>query len=135
MPHERSALIDQLRELLTQQRYSSVVIHNYCRSARHFLAYLAGGRLPWIRQSRTTYPATFASSGGSSVSVTVTHPRRGGNRSPEQESTHYCGLCRNRGRLSNRLPVRLKPFAARYATSTGNGCKCSGVSRKRPSAR
>src|SRR5258708_39286445 len=41
MPHDRSALIDQLRELLTEQRYDSVVIHNYCRSARHFLAYLA----------------------------------------------------------------------------------------------
>src|SRR6185437_379769 len=41
MPHDRGALIDQLRELLTEQRYDSVVIHNYCRSARHFLAYLA----------------------------------------------------------------------------------------------
>ena len=41
MPHDRSALIDQLRELLTERRYDSVVIHNYCRSARHFLAYLA----------------------------------------------------------------------------------------------
>src|SRR5260370_14380666 len=41
MPHDRSALIDQLRELLTEQRYDSVVIHNYCRSAKHFLAYLA----------------------------------------------------------------------------------------------
>ena len=41
MPHDRSALIDQLRALLTQQRYDSVVIHNYCRSAEHFLEYLA----------------------------------------------------------------------------------------------
>jgi integrase/recombinase XerD len=41
MPHERIVLIDQLRELLTQQRYNSVVIHNYCRSAEHFLEYLA----------------------------------------------------------------------------------------------
>ena len=37
MPHERGALIDQLRALLTQQRYNSVVIHNYCRSAEHFV--------------------------------------------------------------------------------------------------
>jgi integrase/recombinase XerD len=41
MPNERSVLIDQLRELLTQQRYNSVVIHNQCRSAEHFLEYLA----------------------------------------------------------------------------------------------
>ena len=41
MPNDRSALIDQLRALLTQQRYNSVVIHNYCRSAEHFLEYLA----------------------------------------------------------------------------------------------
>lgn len=41
MPHDRSALIDQLRALLTQQRYNPVVIHNYCRSAEHFLEYLA----------------------------------------------------------------------------------------------
>jgi integrase len=40
VPHERRALIDQLRAL-TQQRYSSVVIHNYWRSAEHFLEYLA----------------------------------------------------------------------------------------------
>jgi integrase/recombinase XerD len=40
MPHDRGALIDQLRALFTQQRYSSVVIHNYCRSAEQFLEYL-----------------------------------------------------------------------------------------------
>ena len=36
MPHDRSALIDQLRAHLKQQRFDSVVIHNYCRSAGHF---------------------------------------------------------------------------------------------------
>lgn len=41
MPHDRGALIDQLRALLTQQRYNPVVVHNYCRSAEHFLEYLA----------------------------------------------------------------------------------------------
>jgi site-specific recombinase XerD len=40
MPYDRGALIDQLRALLTHQRYSSIVIHNYCRSAEHFLEYL-----------------------------------------------------------------------------------------------
>lgn len=41
MPHDHSALITQLRESLTRQRYSRVVVHNYCRNARHFLHYLA----------------------------------------------------------------------------------------------
>ena len=35
MPHDRSALIDQLRALLTQQRYDSLAIHNHCRDAEH----------------------------------------------------------------------------------------------------
>jgi len=37
MRYDRSTLINQLSELLTQQRYNSVVIHNYCRKAAHFL--------------------------------------------------------------------------------------------------
>jgi len=41
VPHHRTALINQLRALLAHQRYSSVVIHNYCRSAELFLEYLA----------------------------------------------------------------------------------------------
>ena len=41
MAHDRCALIDQLRALLTQQRYNPLVIHNYCRSAEHFLEHLA----------------------------------------------------------------------------------------------
>jgi integrase/recombinase XerD len=40
MPNDHSALIGELRGLLTQQRYSEVVIHNYCRNAEHFLSYL-----------------------------------------------------------------------------------------------
>lgn len=41
MPDDHRALIDQLRAHLTQQRYNAVVIHNQCRSAEHFLEYLA----------------------------------------------------------------------------------------------
>ncbi len=41
MPHDRRALIDQLRAHLTQQRYNPAVIHNQCRGAEHFLEYLA----------------------------------------------------------------------------------------------
>ena len=41
MPHDRSALIAQLRDLLTRQRYNVVVVHNHCRNANHFLHFLA----------------------------------------------------------------------------------------------
>jgi hypothetical protein len=41
MPYDRGAPIDQLRALLTQERYSSVVVHNQCWGAEHFLEYLA----------------------------------------------------------------------------------------------
>ena len=41
MSHDRGARVDQLGALLTEQRFSSVVIHNYCRSAELFLEYLA----------------------------------------------------------------------------------------------
>ncbi len=41
MPHDHRALIGQLRELLTQQRYNAVAIQNYCRSADQFLNFLA----------------------------------------------------------------------------------------------
>jgi integrase/recombinase XerD len=40
MSHEHRALVVQFRETLTQQRYSSVVVQNYCRNADHFLSYL-----------------------------------------------------------------------------------------------
>ncbi|HKM74772.1 MAG TPA: site-specific integrase [Stellaceae bacterium] len=45
MPHDHRALIGQLRELLTQQRYNAVAIQNYCRSADHFLNFLAQGKI------------------------------------------------------------------------------------------
>ena len=40
MSHDHSALIAQLRESLTQQRYNSMVVHNYCRNAESFLQLL-----------------------------------------------------------------------------------------------
>lgn len=40
MSHEHRALVVQLREALTQQRYNSAVVHNYCRNADYFLSYL-----------------------------------------------------------------------------------------------
>jgi hypothetical protein len=42
MPHEYGALIAELRDTLTRQRYNRVVIHNYCHNADCFLSYLAG---------------------------------------------------------------------------------------------
>jgi site-specific recombinase XerD len=41
MSHIPNPLVAQLREVLTCQRFSSVVVHNYCRNAAHFLEYLA----------------------------------------------------------------------------------------------
>lgn len=41
MSHDHGVLIAQLREFLTQQRYSTAVVHNYCRNAEYFLQYLA----------------------------------------------------------------------------------------------
>jgi integrase/recombinase XerD len=45
MPHDSGALITQLMETLTQQRYNPVAIHNYCRNAGYFLSYLAKRRI------------------------------------------------------------------------------------------
>lgn len=41
MSHESGTLIAELKELLTQQRYNRVAIHNYCRNADHFLQHLS----------------------------------------------------------------------------------------------
>lgn len=40
MSHDHSALIAQLRESLTEQRYNAMVVHNYCQNAESFLHYL-----------------------------------------------------------------------------------------------
>jgi site-specific recombinase XerD len=41
MPHEYGALIAELRDTLTRQRYNRVVVYNHCRNADCFLSYLA----------------------------------------------------------------------------------------------
>src|SRR5271166_4103621 len=41
MSHDRFALVSQLREFLTHQRYDPVAVYNRCRSAEHFLEYLS----------------------------------------------------------------------------------------------
>jgi integrase/recombinase XerD len=40
MQHEYRALVSQLREALTKQRYNPVVVDNYCRHADYFIVYL-----------------------------------------------------------------------------------------------
>lgn len=40
MTHGYSALVSELRDALTRLRYNRVAVHNYCRNADHFLAYL-----------------------------------------------------------------------------------------------
>jgi integrase/recombinase XerD len=61
MPHDRGALIDQLRALLTEYRFSSVVVHNYCRGAEHFLEYLARRDVAVDPPVRGDYSATIRS--------------------------------------------------------------------------
>jgi integrase/recombinase XerD len=46
MSYDRCALVSQLRELLTHQRYNPVVVYNRCRSAEHFLEYLSQRDIP-----------------------------------------------------------------------------------------
>src|SRR4051795_8364604 len=41
MSDAHDGLIARLEETLTCQRYSRVVVHNYCRNARDFLSYLS----------------------------------------------------------------------------------------------
>ena len=41
MPQEYDFLLAELKDALTQQRYNRVAVHNYCRNASDFLAYLA----------------------------------------------------------------------------------------------
>jgi site-specific recombinase XerD len=40
MPHGYGTLVAELNDALTRQRYSRVAVHNYCRNADYFLAYL-----------------------------------------------------------------------------------------------
>jgi hypothetical protein len=136
VPHDRRALIDQLRALLTQQRYSSVVIHNYCRSAEHFLEYLAQRAIA-ADAATPDHVSGYLYYAGRRFRRRQGHTRqrRGGSPFRGQESTRYFALCRNDGHPSRRPPARVRPFADRYATSTGSGCMRSAASRKRPSAR
>lgn len=46
MSHDRFALVSQLREFLTHQRYNPVAVYNRCRSAEHFLEYLSQRDIP-----------------------------------------------------------------------------------------
>lgn len=45
MPHEYGLLLAELKDVLTRQRYNRVAIHNYCRNADYFLAYLAARKI------------------------------------------------------------------------------------------
>jgi integrase/recombinase XerD len=45
MSHGYSALVSELKDALTRQRYNRVAVHNYCRNAGYFLAYLAARKI------------------------------------------------------------------------------------------
>lgn len=45
MPHGYGTLVAELKDALTRQRYNRVAVHNYCRNAGYFLAYLAARKI------------------------------------------------------------------------------------------
>ncbi|MGW1419864.1 site-specific integrase [Bradyrhizobium manausense] len=45
MPHGYGTLVAELNDALTRQRYNRVAVHNYCRNADYFLAYLAARKI------------------------------------------------------------------------------------------
>lgn len=45
MPHGYGTLVAELNDALTRQRYSRVAVHNYCRNAGYFLAYLTARKV------------------------------------------------------------------------------------------
>jgi integrase/recombinase XerD len=45
MSHGYGTLVAELKDALTRQRYNRVAIHNYCRNAGYFLAYLAARKI------------------------------------------------------------------------------------------
>jgi hypothetical protein len=45
MPHGHGTLVAELNDALTRQRYNRVAVHNYCRNAGYFLAYLTARKV------------------------------------------------------------------------------------------
>jgi site-specific recombinase XerD len=45
MSHGYGALVAELKDALTRQRYNRVAVHNYCRNAGYFLAYVAARKI------------------------------------------------------------------------------------------
>ncbi len=45
MPHGYGTVVAELKDALTRQRYNRVAVHNYCRNAGYFLAYLAARKI------------------------------------------------------------------------------------------
>jgi hypothetical protein len=54
MPHGYGTLVAELNDALTRQRYNRDAVHNYCRNAGYFLAYLARVKLLLKRSRRQT---------------------------------------------------------------------------------
>src|SRR5260370_28521399 len=45
MSHGYGTLVAELKDALTRQRYNRVAVHNYCRNAGYFLAYLEARKI------------------------------------------------------------------------------------------
>src|SRR5260370_36999538 len=128
MLYDRSALIDQLRELLTEQRYDSVVIHNYCRSARHFLAFSGvfgaagdcrgyGKAGPRIQLPSLRPPAVPSASRSSTSAAVGINPSSRNPRTTAARAETVGALATRTQYGSSALPVRSRPVHRAAATT------------------
>jgi integrase/recombinase XerD len=76
MSHDRCALISQLRELLTHQRYSPAIAYKRCLFAGHFLEYLSRRDIP-VEEAMLAHVSSYLR-----YAVRQFRPRRG--RAPSQ---------------------------------------------------
>lgn len=117
------------------ERYNPVVVHNYCRCAEHFLAYLArpdiaaDAAIPdhvsgYLRIRCAEVPRASRSPTSAAMGIDSS----GGN-------PRAAAACAETMATRPASSARLGRFADRYATSTESGYMCSAVLRKRPSAR
>ena len=91
-------LIAELEAVLTSQRYSPVVVGNYCAYARGFLDYLAQRSIPITEVTEAQVAQYLRHAIRCSANVMVDRQRRIGTPFRAPESTRCCGLHRASGR-------------------------------------
>jgi len=121
MSDAHDGLIARLEETLTCQRYSRVVVHNYCRHARDFLSYLS--------ERSIALEAVTPTQVSQYLRCAVRHFRERRGRPPasaghpfhEPEFTRYCGSSTDPGRLSPTRSIPARAPAGRYAARMRRG--------------